>query len=265
MKKRRTTIISAFLFLLLFAGGAGAQIAGNPVASSGTKEWTVGLSSTYFYQTIGRELTTANRFLLKSGWGVFPWLDLYVMGGASNLKMDRRDDYTISDYSDKYRFAYGGGVNALVGDKLQLWFGANAMRFKSRGNFTEPLLITGQTYIKRFEMNYDWREFKGYLGIAFNIGSFTFYGAGAGWYLWRIESKDEYRDGNGSVSYIGHDEGEYSSGLYTGAIVGIEMKLPQRYTITLEALLFNERNLQIMAGISQTGWQKMEPIEEWDE
>ncbi|MBN2414447.1 hypothetical protein JXO52_01325 [bacterium] len=257
MKNRLYDILPSVLLLLSLAGSAQAQISGNPVGTSGTKEWTVSASGTYFYQYIGNTLATSNRFLAKSGWGVVEWLDAYLVAGASNLVLDRQDGGIVSDYRDVYRFTYGAGINALVGDRLQLWFGGSALRFQSEGDFREPLIVGGQTYVKRFEMNYDWREVKAYLGIVMNISRFKIYCAGAGWHLWRIEKKKEYRDSATSTSYVGNEQGEFASGLYTGAIVGIEMSLPQRFSISLEALLFNESNLQIMAGISQTGWQGM--------
>lgn len=258
MNTKRYIIQSSVLLLALFAGQIQAQISANPVNSSGAKEWTVSASGTYVYQHIGNELVTSNRFLAKSGWGLVDWLDAYVVAGASNLVLDRQDGGIVSDYRDSYRFTYGAGLNGMVGKQLQLWFGGSALRFRSEGNFREPLIISGQTYIKRFEMNYDWREVKAYLGIALNISQFKVYVAGAGWHLWRIEKKKEYRDYGSSTSFVGNERGEYASGLYTGAIIGIEMALPNRCALTVEALLFNESNLQIMAGICQTGWQGMD-------
>jgi len=248
-------ILYVILLTMLTVNSLSAQISGNPVNSSGVKEWTISASGTYFHQGIGTEIATAKRLLVKSSWGVTPWFDLYILGGAANLELRKRAVTSISDYKDKYRFAYGMGFNAAIGNKLQLWFGGNALRHKSEGNFTEPLEIGSQTYTRRFQMEYDWREFKSFLGVIYKYNQFSFYAAGAGWYLWRLDDKEEFLDSANSSSYQGRATGEFLSGFYTGAIVGIEMNLPDNYAITIEALLFNQSNLQFMVGISQTGYQ----------
>ncbi len=235
------------------AGTGWAQMAGNPTGTTGARQWTINANGTYFYQGVGSEKVVSNRFLLKSNWGVTDWLDLYIQGGVANLE-SRVNSLNTTDYRDKYRFAYGGGFSTSYGPgKLKAWASANVLRFRSQGNFIETLLIGSQTYDKRFEMGYDWREFRAFLGSSYSYRRFTFYLAAAGWYLWRLDTKDEYLESGSSSTYMGQVKDTYRSGLWSGLLAGIQMNLPQHYAINIEVLLFNETNVQIMAGISQTG------------
>ena len=50
-----------------------------------------------------------------------------------------------------------------------------------------------------------------------------------------------------------NEDGEYRSGFWTGALAGLEVNLPHRYTIGIEMIYFNSNNFIFVAGVSQTG------------
>ena len=253
--------IKIMLFwFLLFSGmvvsSLHAQMAGNPVGVRGQGEWTISALGMYMNQNLGSETAVSRRIFMKSNWGLTPWLDFYLLGGAVQLEMKTGKEGVI-DYKDKYRFAYGVGLNVSFkpaqNSSFWIWGGVHGIRFPSYGYFMEDIYIGAAAYVQKFDMKYDWREIGGNLGIVLPYHSFRFYAAGVGWFLQRFDTKREYLENGNSVSFLGKQKGEYRSGLWTGGVVGLEINLPQRYSFSVEALFFNESNYQIMIGICQTG------------
>ena len=157
----------------------------------------------------------------------------------------------VIDYEGKYRFGYGLGFNVHVPLKgsWTAWAGGQALRFSSEGSY-----FTMSDWVTReFAMEYDSREFQGQVGVIYPYRFMRFYIAGVGWAIQRLDTKREYVEYEGSRGYLGEEEGEYRSGLWTGGLVGIEFMLPHRYSISIEFLGFNTSNYQIMVGISQSG------------
>ncbi len=252
--KSTKIIICVVLFIGMNVSFLQAQIAGNPVESRGTGEWTVSAIGTYMDQQVGEEHAISKRLLLKSGWGVTPWLDVYGLVGGVQVDL-KPDSPTISEYHDKLRFGYGIGVNMASNSRSSVFFqaGCQAIRFSSQGSFEETLGVGGGTYTRVFEMNYDWREVRANVNIVLPFPSVRFYLGGAGWLVQRLDTKREFLVNSDARSFIGEEEGENRSGLWTGGIIGVEFLLPNRYAITLEGLIFNERNYQVVLGICQTG------------
>ncbi len=253
MKIRQT-----ILYVFLSVGGPSllnGQMAGNPVGVRGDGEWTVSAIGTYVNQQLGHETAVSRRILLKSTWGVAPWLDVFCTGGGVQVDLNR-SEANVGDYKGKYRFGYGLGFNLTL--KLEfnawLWGGGQALRFPSRGSFLEYLNTGGESDCREFEMTYDWREFQGHLGLVFPYRSLRFYVAGVLWAIQRLETKQEYLQFGDFRYFLGEVQGEYRSGAWTGGVFGVEFLLPQRYSICIESLVFNEENYQVMVGICQTGF-----------
>ncbi len=252
----RTTVICLLVVLGITTSSLHAQMTGNPAGVRGQGEWTISALGTYMNQNLSSETAVSRRIFLKSNWGITPWLDFYLMGGGVQLEMKTGKEGVI-DYKDKYRFAYGLGFNLAFKPTSESVFwilaGAHGIRFPSYGSFMEDIYIGTATYVQKFDMKYDWREVGGNLGIALPYRCFRFYTAGVGWFLQRLDTKRQYLENGNSVSFLGKQKGEYRSGLWTGGVVGLEINLPQQYSISVEALFFNESNYQIMIGICQTG------------
>ena len=247
---RRFVVITLLLTIIVPAFG---QMAGNPVGSRGDKEWTVGVMGNYFQMEQGDEQSISKRLLAKSDWGLTPWLDVQVMIGAVQLEM-RSPRINVEDYHGKFKFAFGLGFQSQIplGGSVQspsLWFGGQALRFTSKGSYVERTeLVT-----REFMMDYDWREFQVHAGMIVPYRFIRFYAAGVGWAVQRLDTKNEYIVYNDIHNYVGEEEGEYRSGIWTAGIIGVEFLLPSRYSIGIEMLYFNSYNYQIMVGLSQSG------------
>ncbi len=252
----RKYLIAALLISAPFSSELFSQLSGNPTWSSGKGIWSMSAGGAYINQQVGSEIEISRRYILKSSWGITPWLDFYLMGGAVQLELQSQKDM-VSDFRDKFRFACGFGFHMAhrLGSlgSVSLYSDIQALRFVSQGSFIDDFEIEGQMFLNHYKMKYDWREFRGQAGIVVPYGSFRFYVAGAVWYLWRLEKKREYREYGSEMSFLGEYEGEYLSDVWTGGIAGIELVLPKRYAITLECLFFNMNNYHIMIGICQTG------------
>jgi hypothetical protein len=247
-----TTSIFIILFFTL-TSGLFAQMTGNPAGTQGSGEWTVSLMGTYFTHQVGNETDISNRILLKSTWGILPWLDFYALVGVVQLEI-QKTDMDVSDYKDKYRTGIGFGLNVSLLQEsdirpFSLWLGSQALRFKSHASFMQYFDYQDRKY----EMTYDWREYKGYGGLSMRIQQIRIYAAGIGWTMNRLESKKEYWSSAGQWEYKGKEKGEYGSDLWTGGALGVTFLLPKRYSIGLELLYFNEYNYQVMIGIYQSG------------
>jgi hypothetical protein len=233
------------------------QMAGNPIGSRGEGEWTVSAIGTYMdHRSLGSESAISKRFLLKSSWGLAPCMDVYCLAGGTQVTLKPRDA-RISDYEGKYRLGYGIGFNLTTSGRspsAMKWVaGCQALRFASEGSFNENIRVGANTYVREFAMTYDWREIRMNVGMIIPLRSIRIYLAGAGWLVQRLDTKREFLSHGDARSFVGEEEGELRTGLWTGGIGGIEFLLGNQYAITVEALVFNEENYQFMVGICQTG------------
>ena len=269
MRKQITVILIMISSVMPGARGF-AQIAANPAGTIGDRDWSISVNGGYFHQQVSQFQnaldTRSHRIFLKVNRGLFPWLDFYALGGAADLTfLNRSED--ITDYKDKYRFAYGGGFNLAIApfeNKLfQLWAGGQAFRFQSEGT------LSIQTYdaeddnliLSVYNNEYDWREIKAFAGVILDFNTVSVYFAGAGWILDREDAMSGYRERNAStIIPIPSQTGGMNTGLWTGGIAGIEFRFAGNYAITIEGLAFNRQNFQIMIGVSQTGSPKWQPL-----
>ncbi|MBN2030887.1 hypothetical protein JW824_11670 [bacterium] len=252
MSTKKKIMVGVSFFVFVLPMWVQSQMVGNPAGVKGKGEWTISATGTYMNQQVGNETAISRRILMKSSWGLASFLDVYGMIGAVQLDL-KTPDVNFIDYEGKFRLGYGVGFNGAVlplsGSQISLWVSGQALRYSSEGSFIEYADI----FSREYKMHYDIREFMGSAGIVIPFQSFRIYAAGIGWATQRLESKNEYLEYVGVVNHIGQVDGEFRSGLWTGGVVGIELILPQRYTISLEGLFFNEENYHIMIGVSQTG------------
>lgn len=254
----RQTIKSGILTLLVSLNvvGAGAQTPGNPLGVRGYHNWTMSVSYNYLQQQMTDGFNaTARRQLVKVNWGAFQRLDLYVTAGQAKLFLKSKTPANISSYSDKYRFVYGAGVSGILKERSQrspfeIWFDFQGLRFISKGNLDLYLPEgTGELTWKK-DIEYDWRESHGYLGVTMPIHRILkLYLAGCIWSLQRIDTQKELWN----EVWSSPQSSTYQSGLWTGGMLGLEIALPKQYSIGIEFVGFNQENYQIMVGICQTG------------
>ena len=184
---------------------------------------------------------------------------MYCLGGAAQLQV-KKNSARYTDFNSKYSFAYGGGFNMVLKPQslpfIWMMVGAQVLRFPAEGSFKEYFYVGSTYYEKEFALMYDWQEARGNIGVIIPFRSFRLYLAAAGWLLQRYDTKTEYIDDGAHKIFVGEEEGEYCTGLWTGGILGLEILLPQRYSLSIEALFFNEYDYQLMVGICQTGGSK---------
>ncbi|MFO7891162.1 MAG: hypothetical protein R6V04_12600 [bacterium] len=243
--------------IILFQSTGYSQIIGNPVGTKGTKKWSVSVNGTYMVQDyLHNTRTSSRRLLIKSEWGITPWLDFYALGGGYDLKLDF-EKQGFTDFKSKMKFCYGAGLDAALQPKsdlpLRIWTGAQIFLGPAEGDYFEHISFAGTSIIKKYRLEYNWMESKGFLGLIYYGKLFKLYIAVAGWLLQNTSTIDEYSQSGTSWNLEASREGEDSSGIWTGGIIGLEFDLPSNYALTFECLAFNEQDFQLMVGFSQTG------------
>ncbi|MBN2103848.1 hypothetical protein JW835_07385 [bacterium] len=237
-----------------------AQMVGSPVGNQGQGQWSISCSGSFMNQQVGYETAHSQRWMLKSTYGIVPWMDFTAMIGAADLRLDSPRE-TIEDYQDKHRFAVGAGLtftpkHEAPGKPWAVFGGGHFLRFPSKGEFYET--VSGQDVIylhREYRMEYDWREYLIFGGISYRLRNLRFYGCGAGWGISRLEKQMEYHYENiENKEFIKERNGEFQSELWTGALAGIEVVFPKNgYTLSFEGLFYNEKNFILMVGIGQVG------------
>jgi|GEM_PF-2956402 len=271
------------IFLIVGISGGMAQICGNPIGATQKGVLTMSLNGTYQHVSDPVQNIISKRIFFKTQWGLASGLDIYGLLGNVQLGLSRINaPSTLTDYEDKYRFSYGVGFTSTLGgfslspssppprSKLRarqrkpsppvhlarIFAGGHVIRYPSESAYEDRREILNYTVIHQYAMKYDVVEATGYAGIAIPYRVFRLYVGGVGWGIQRKEQKTEYLLGASDEKVkLGKESGRYQSGLWTGALVGIQWNLPQQYMITVEAIGFNSQNYQIMIGISQSGWQ----------
>ena len=233
---------------LLTAGSLIAQTIGNPIGTQGYKHWTLSASSNYSNIEIENQKMVVNKHLAKATFGAAPMFDLYLLGGASKLKVK----FKPNPYDDQYRFTYGFGfqwelLSETKEQPVEIWLNAQAIRFQSKDTYA--ISGTASSSSKWFNaMEYDWRELNGAIGISLALKRMKIYAGGIGWMLQRLDEKREYWN----EKWWGPDKETFQSGFWYGATGGVEFHFPQNYKVCIEAIALNRTNYQIMVGINQT-------------
>jgi hypothetical protein len=236
------------------AAGIAAQPAGNPLGAK--SDWTVGVSAGTAKFQMSSEVGNFDRFLVRSSFNVTQRLDWFLTAGTVRLFLESNKS-TVTRYAGKYRFAWGAGFKMTLKEEAEMkpgfWAAAQVLTYPSSGSFLEPLDLGGHW---EYAMNYRFTEWTGCVGGTLPYRSLRFYLAGTGWGLGRTDNKETYYLsplGVRSPSPLVKAEGKYGTGFWTGLIAGFEVKLPDGYAVTAEALYFNSADYVIMIGICQTG------------
>jgi hypothetical protein len=260
--------ISILLCLFLSHGCGFSQTCGNPAGTAGKGQWTMALNGAY--QTLNHEKQTfvSKRAFFKAMYGLAPWLDAYGLVGGTQVSMKNHDP-DVTDYKDRNRLAFGAGFTILANPSpprslrsvrpsarssahsgVGFWGGANVIRYPAEAVYD----LSGTSFVHEFRWKYDCREITGYAGIVIPHRMLKFYAGGVGWAIQRLDTKNEtvLSDFSDPIDK-GTAKSTFQNGLWTGGMAGIQLDLPQNYSITLEAIAFNKNYYQVMIGISQTG------------
>ena len=259
----REKLIKWIILLLIFMLGgpaSQAQMVGNPVGNQGQGQWSLAVTGSFMTQLMGNETGYSTRWLVKSTYGIVPWLDLVAMIGASDLRLDSPSENS-KDFSSKPGLAVGAGLTLTLKREtetqpLGMFAGAHLLRFPSKGQFDQTVSGEDIIYLHReFRFEYDSREVLFFGGLSYRLGRFRLYGGGAGWMVSRLEKKMQYEyENEDSKEFISEQKNEYQSEVWSGALAGIEFWWPKTgYRISFEGLYYDNENFTLMVGIGQSG------------
>lgn len=231
-----------------------SQMVGNPSAVQGANAWSMSASMGYLRHQEGTYENRTERIVLKSRYAVTSWMDIYGLMGGYKLRR-LIDSNTIDDYTGEYSLGYGAGLNISKNQflgSLTGWLSGHFVRFPSKGEYMENF-VAGGGWMNSIE--YDSREYQFFGGIKFPVQNWRIYVGGGIWGIQRLEEQKIYLvNSDGTQSNIPYqvNDGTYQSSAWTGGLLGFEVNLPQQFTLGVEGMYFNNKNFQIMFGISQT-------------
>ncbi len=252
----RRIILYMGMIVLIGIFPLNAQMTGNPVGVQGAGDWSVGASAGILRHGEGDFENYTKRIVLESRYGLSDWLDVFAIGGGFHVKRELNLS-GIENYNGNYTLGYGGGFNLtkseILNGKANLCIGGYFVRYPSKGEYAEYFQFGGG-WVNQIE--YDTREYQVQLALVFPIRQVNFYMGAVGWGLQRIEDQALYlMDDNNMTADTPYStsDGTYQTGLWTGGLLGLEVNLPQQFSIGVEFVGFNEKNYHILIGISQTG------------
>jgi hypothetical protein len=248
------------LVIILGASMIQAQMIGIPVGNQGQGQWSLAATGSFMTQLMGSETGYSTRWLVKSTYGIVPWLDLVGMIGAADLRLDSPSENS-QDFKSKPGLAVGAGLTLTLKretetEPLGIFAGAHLLRFPSKGQFNQTVSGEDIIYLHReFRFEYDSREALFFGGLSYRLGNFRIYGGGIGWSISRLEKKMQYEyENEENKEFIKEQKNEFQSDMWTGGLAGIEVLWPKTgYRISFECLYYNNENFTLMVGIGQTG------------
>ena len=207
----------------------------------------------------------SNRYLARAGLGAFDWLDLYLRIGAADLGFPQENPGDPR-FAGSTRFAMGGGF-ALRLFETDNDAGLNAralllgqgLRFSSHGNTRVPIPGTSDSF-RAFRNEYTWNEIDLGLLLAFTTPSLDsggkvrltpYVGLEKSFIDGEIE-RSEFLLAAGQKSLLGSETVDFADdGLTVRPVVGMEVNVPQKYSITFEMTIIDSDEFSFGVGISQ--------------
>jgi hypothetical protein len=244
-----TTIITAII-----CATAGSVVAGPPVdmwqpgelwlaAEYGSSHRPVPGDDNFGNQ--GTTLSSrSNRVILKAGYQVYPFLDLFVLGGLADLKIASGDP-TFNDHASNMKLAYGGGVR--VGYTYPDWnlgssLTATVIGFSSDGEV--------ENQYRRVVNDYHWYEIQLELVASYPLRSLTpFLGIEKTFLTGTHEVEDYFL---GRLQPRPDDSDAYSDPDQTyRPLAGIAVHLPGGYATYIKASGLASNDIMVTIGICQ--------------
>lgn len=272
--------------LMMLGGVAQAGILGNPTGTMGKGNASLGLE--YDYR---RGLTTnetaigsidadelgfrSNRYLARAGLGVTNWLDLYFRIGAADLYFPQ-DEPGDPRFAGSTRFAVGGGFSLRLfetdreGVNTKAILVAQGLRYGSHGNMRVPIEKTSDA-VRAYHNEYTWNELDAALVIGFTTPPvdpgkkvhFTPYVGVEKSFVDGDIDRTEYLIAGGQRSMRGMQSVDFSDdGLTVRPVLGIEINMPESYTISFEVTVLDKDEFSFGVGINQISALKRSAVRE---
>lgn len=274
-RKLGLSCLTVAVALLMLGNAAQAGILGNPTGTMGKGKASLGLE--YDYR---RGLTTnetalgsfpsnemgfnSNRYLARAGLGVLDWMDLYFRIGAGDLYFPRNEPGDPTFYGST-RLAVGGGFSLRIFETDREGLNARAvligqgLRYGSHGNLRVPIENTSDSF-RAYHNEYTWNEIDAGFLLAFttppvapgkNLHFTPYVGVEKTWVDGDID-RTEFLIAGGQRSLRGMENVEFADdGLTVRPVMGIEINMPESYTITFEMTVLDKDEFSFGVGINQ--------------
>lgn len=269
-------VVIALALLFAGAGVAQAGILGNPTGTMGRGNVSLGLEYDYRRGLTDNDVAVgsdsdgqvkfrSNRYLARAGLGAFEWLDLYFRIGAADLGFPVQ---SIGDprFAGSTRFAIGGGFTVQLFDtensdrmSARALLVGQGLHFTSNGNMNFPVPETDDAY-QAFHNEYSWNELD--IGLMFALTTPSLDTGGNVRLTPYVGIEKTFIDGNneraeylvaaGQRKLVGLEDVDFADdGQTVRPVIGIEIKMPQKYAIAFEVTIIDSNEFSFGVGISQ--------------
>jgi hypothetical protein len=282
------SLVVVVLALMVFGSGiAQAGILGNPTGTMGRGRASLGIE--YDYRrgltdddvAVGSDASgdvefLSKRYLARAGLGATDWLDLYFRIGAADLGFPE-DNPGDPRFAGSTRFAMGGGFTLRLfeadndeGFNTRALLIGQGLRFSSHGNAKSPIPNTTDSFTA-FRNEYTWNEID--TGILFAVTTPSLDSAGrvrltpyVGVEKTFIDGKidrSEYLIAAGQKTLLGVESVDFADdGLTLRPVLGIEVNMPQNYSLAFEVTILDTDRFSFGVGISQVSALKRTVVKE---
>ena len=257
MFSKRVLTVALFLvfgFLRPPAGSLRAQPAGLPAGSHAAGRLTVTAVAAYAkhdFRPFPYELPI---YLAKVSYGLTGWLDLALLGGAADLRGEHAAKGD-SWWSEGYKPAAGVGIlfDPLRLGPLSTYVAATVLGYTNRGAHWREQLAEGERRVFWNATDQKIGELLVVGGLALQVGKTRLY-SGAGISRWwrRVEVSEELHRG-AQKTVLGHEVKTYDGDPAIAPLAGLELRLPHRLFLSIEASGKSSDDFWISVGIGQTG------------
>jgi len=186
----------------------------------------------------------SNRAILKAGYTIYPYLDLFGQLGFADLKINSHDP-TFNDFQSDMTIAWGGGIKtgyAFPEWKVGTSLTNTVLSFSSSGEVSNQL--------RRVVNRYQWTEIQTELAVSYQLTSLTpFLGIEKTW-LTGSHHIDDYFMGRRQPRP--DDRETYSDpGQNLRPLAGLSLHAPGGYSVYLKASGLKSDELAVMIGVCQ--------------
>lgn len=229
------------LLFFICVTGLSAQELGNPISYLNANEFSVSLYGEAIWRDVDNASYNTYRTMSKTEFGISEHLKIFGLFGMEKLFINNSNASNLTDYKGNFEIAYGGGAQADLVEikKLSLFTAGGLLYSSSRGTITNNIedLEDEETTIN---MDFDWREYWFAFGVSREIKYYHLYAG--------LEERTTKRMENVS-------ETEYISGLKHNLFVGVDLKLPKNFILSIKMKTLDQNVLSF--GISQRSIGKL--------
>ena len=250
--------LSSVLLVIFLLGGperAPGQGMGLPLLSDSSGQAMLAIAAGQRERVVGGWPTTSRLAYGRAALGFAGRADVYLGIGFMDLSMQVREG-GLSEMTSSASLAYGLGTNLRLLNlkSLGLSLLASASAWRSQPTLSADLGTGGDTgFDRQILLHYDWREGRGAVGLGKTLGATEWYAGVGGYLIQRKEKrwsvlKTPGADFKGPVAAA-----EFRSGFVRQMFVGVDVRLPEGFKLSVEVERRDWSNFGVLVGVSQTG------------